>query len=315
MSYLFFWVFNIGFVYLFPLAFGFMGNYPSHPYTATFALLLGMIGWLIFIYKLFYSGFIQPYKDRDTALAIRASGKSVQAEIIQIISSVDTPEGRDMVVSVRFANLAGNMIKAQFEFSDIKTHLRRYELGKFISLRLNTVANSKIPWMIDSGEILIRKLKRRWMFIFAAVYAVGLFYYYHTTYSNGMGWRWLAVYNPWVIVPYLGLLLNFGLNTLLRALVGQYSDRVTNDILLNGIRTTGEITSASQTGMSVNEQPELKLTIRFTDAKGQIQQVEKKQIVPLIELQDYREGDIEILYLPDKPEELYILTKEFVKDL
>lgn len=304
-----FWVwYKYFFVFIFPLFFSYTGIWGWGPWGSTFSLLVGVVGWIWFVSVLYKKNMTEPSILINEARRLQRSGKLVDAEVTEVISKSKNKDGLEMVeIMASFPNFAGTNVSAHFEFVDSKPHLSRYEAGKKIPLRLNYEKGAKIPWIYDDAELVPNRTIHNRIYLFAIVYSIVVFIVNYKVFSNG--WRWLSLFHPWVYTPYWGAYTE---RTILR-----FSNKITtesggdesNELLLYGEEAVGKITKSSQTGKYINEQPEIKFSIRYTDKKGQTHFVEKKEIVLLTDMHNKQVGDVKLLYLPYDPQKIMICVK------
>lgn len=291
------------FLYIFPLFFSYAGGWSSGAWTATISLMIGIIGWAWLIKVQFRKHVSKPKLLLKEAQELQRSGKVVDAKINEIITKKETKEGNFMTeVMVSFPNLAGTEITTSFDFLDSKPHLKRYEVGKQLPLRLNTQKSAEIPWILGEGDYFATKSKMRWLYLFTIVYAIAVFIVNHLVFSNGKGWRWLSLWHPWVWTPYFGLITELAINKIFSRMGGGLNHKSSYELFLHGLETKGYITKINQTGTFINEQPEMRIHINYTDKDGKTHYLEKKKVVLLSDIHAYQVGEVKLLYLPDKPD-------------
>ncbi len=296
------------FVYIFPLFFSYVGMWGWGAWPSTISLAVGIIGWIWFVKTLYNQYVTAPTALFKEAQELRRNGKLVDAEITEILSKKETKRGYLATeFAVSFPNLAGTPISSVMDFIDSKPHLNRYEVGKKLPLRLNTKKGGEIPWLISDGELVREKSRKRWLYVFTIVYAIVVFIVNYIVFSNGTGWRWLTLYHPWVIIPYWGIFTERIVGKTLGKIGAGFSGDDSTELLLHGVEAVGKITKANQTGKFINEQPEMKFSINYTDKKGQTHYVEKKKIALLSEMHRYQLGEVKLLYLPNSPQTIELL--------
>ena len=296
------------FLYIFPLFFSFVGEWQWEAWPATISLIIGIVGWSWLIASQYQQYMLRPNRLAKEAQKLQKKGRLVEAKIKKIISKKETKEGNvETEINVSFPNLAGTEITSSFHFLDHKPHLNRYEVGKTIPIRLNTQKTIDIPWTIDAIDYLATKSIKRWLFLFSLVYAIVVFIGNYMIFSDGNGWRWVSLVHPWVWVPYTGLLIDFFMNTVLQRLKNGWNEKNLYELFLYGLQTTGQLTKIEPTGTYINEQPEMRMTIRYTDKEGKTHYIEKKRIVLLSDMSVFQVGEVKLLYLPGSPQTIEIL--------
>jgi hypothetical protein len=80
--------------------------------------------------------------------------------------------------------------------------------------------------------------------------------------------------------------------------IGKASGSSTHPLrmVLHGIKTTGTILSYGQTGMYINEQPQVQFEIEYTDQRGIRRTILYKKIVSLLDIHKIATGSKEIMY-------------------
>ncbi len=302
-----FW-YSFFFVYIFPLIFSYVGLWGWNATWATLSVVVGLTGWCWYITWLYKRYIREPRLLRDEARRVHEEGKLVDAKIVDIVSRKENSRGEvDYELKLSFPNLAGTPVSVNFELTDSQPHLRRFEIGKDISMRLNTQTEAKVPLTIDGGEIEMVASPHRWLIPFTVLYAVATFLIMYAIYSDGKGWRWVTLYNPWVCTPFWG----YSIYRTISGLAGKFGRDKTKkglyNLLLHGIETTGKITKVSQTGLYLNEQPEVKLLMSYMDLHGTTHYVEQKKIVLLSDMHRYQLGEAKLLYLPSNPQMVELL--------
>lgn len=288
------------FVYVFPLFISDLGVYHSEPLEATLYLALGIIFWVAYITKLFLD-MRKNAQTIDKAKELLKKGTLVPAIIIE--SDIKKYKNYNKISAVfEFKNFVGTKVKSVYPFIDSKPQEHRFEEGKTIYLRLDPTPNTEIPFIIEGSQVGAKKTKGLGLLIFTILYCVIVFLILHNKYSDGYGWRWLSLTNPWVVSPVIGLLTTIFFKKLEK--VGTtMSLKEEAQLLLYGKSALGEITQSLQTGTYINEQPEMRLRVRYQDENGNIHRVEKKKVVLLNEMHLMQKGTIvELLYLPENPE-------------
>src|SRR5690606_9434242 len=123
---------------------------------------------------------------------------------------------------------------------------------------------------------------------FVILYMVATFIFHYTMFSNGNGWRFISLWHPWVMTPFLGLLL-FNVTGIFGRFFGGKQEHEEN-LLLYGKKTTAIVQRADQTGTYINEQPQIKYILQYADDKGKPHVVTLKKIVLLTDLHRVNTG-------------------------
>lgn len=296
------------FIFIFPLFFSFVGEFKWSALGSTASLVVGIILWVAFLLFILKRG-KENNKLYLEAVDVQKNGKLTTATVLDFDVLKESNDEKTINLNLEFTNFAGTKVDASLPINDTKPHERRFELGNSVNIRLNNKRkNISVPFMFDTGTVEKKKTGEMGLFYFSIVYAVLVFIVNHMIWSDGDGWRWVTFIHPWVWIP-LAAIFIFRLFDKVSGLGSQVDDATENELLLHGVRTEGEIITATQTGMYINEQPQMRIRIRFKDQFGKQHTVEKKQIVLLNEMHLYKSGSKTVLYLPDNPEIMMMLDE------
>lgn len=290
------------FVFVFPLFFSYMGKFIWSPAMSTIALATGFTGWIIFILWTSFQTIGRPIKMQRNIRYLIKQGHLTQGKILEKNLLKINKDNRETIeIAVQFKNFSDTPVKYHFEFTDSKPHEKRYEQGSNINLRLSTKQQSPRVILADTKTLF------SWKFgifatSFVVVYMIATFIFHYALFSDGNGWRFITLWHPWVLTPFSGLFF-FNIVTIFGKLFGD-SQKTEEELLLYGKKTTATIQHTEQTGTYINEQPQIKYTLKFTDHAGQTRVVTLKKIVPLTRLHAVNTGTQNILYLPDNPEKI-----------
>lgn len=297
-----FWFLYIAFfVFIFPLFFSFTGGYTSSPIMATVSLAIGFIGWIIFIVWTYRQTIARPRRMQRNMVLLADYGQLVKGEIVDRLPVKVHKDGSQTIeIVVQFRNFSGAIVNQTFQFIDTKPHEKRYEKGRSVDLRLSKTDQSP-------GIILAEMQgKFSWGFglfatSFVIIYMVGTFVGHYIFFSNGMGWRFMSLWHPWVTTPFMGLFL-FNISSIFGGLLG--TKQIDERLLLYGKKARATVQRADQTGTYINEQPQIKYILEYLDDKGKSHVVTVKKIVLLTDLHLINRDTQDILYLPENPEKI-----------
>ena len=298
-----FWIgYTAFFVFVFPLFFSFGGSYGSSALWATVALILGLLGWMIFIRVLFVMQITKPKHVKNTLQSILEEGKRRQGIVIdkELIKHVDQDKEHIRIL-VQFPNRVGTVIEKYFEITDTMPYQKRYERGSTVNLRIAN--DDRIPGVILADtQISFSATLGLGILLFVLCYMVGTFLWHYSMYSDGKGWRFLSLYHPWVFTPFIGILMFRGMRILV-----QGSPEKEERLLLGGKKAEARVQRAEQTGTMINDQPEIRFTLQFMDEKGKEYNVKFKKIVLLTEMHLISQKTRTVLYLPEDPQQVMFI--------
>ncbi|NSL86301.1 hypothetical protein ECE50_005650 [Chitinophaga sp. Mgbs1] len=280
------------------------------PRLALVWLAVSVILWGIVLQKWFRKWILLPFIMRKDVLRLLRHGV---LKTVKILSSRAFPLTRDHVVpmemKIALQNFSGTEITEKIELNDSRPELRRYEEGKSFQMRIDEHLKAQ-PYMIPedvqvgirAGRIILSCLF--WLLIVAAVIAYYIISYELENY--GTGWRFLKFYHPLLLCPLILLVSSVGLGWLIRSFTGNPD----NDLKLKyyGVRTIADITSVEQTGLYINEQPQVRFEIKFQDNTGRTHYATIKKIVSLLDVGFTKVTTAPVLYLKDRPDQVIFVS-------
>lgn len=294
------------FMYVFPIFFISVPSIRTTPIIATILLVVGIVFWSIQSYLI--SKFItNPKKMARNHQRVRDTGKLTQAEILdsQNIGSQDGYPLKNLLII--FTNLAGSQIKANIQLVDSKEYEKRFEAGKTVELKLNQTGSDP-AFTFGEGEYITKSRPWAWVWLFFnIIYMIVLFLVTYYFQNDGYGWRFLNPFTSWLWAPLTGIYILKSIlpSTVEQDIISQYheisssnSKKDFGELLLHGKTTEGKILSYAQTGVYINEQPQLRFKISFMDDSGNTLTKEIKIVVSLTEMHQVKLGLVEVLYLP-----------------
>lgn len=199
-------------------------------------------------------------------------------------------------------NFSNEKIRHKMLINDSRPKEKRYEVGKIIYLRIDPEFK-KYPYIFPEGvKTKVSYLPFLiWLFFFVGVIA---YYYYAYIHENrGFGWRFLEFSHPLLVSPAVIIFFSGIIYIFFKIFATDKSSPEMLKLKFWGLQTNAKIIEAHQTGTYINEQPQVKFTVEFTDNKGILHQVSKTEIVSLMNI-----GNIsamkqrEIIYMPNDPE-------------
>jgi hypothetical protein len=239
-------------------------------------------------------------KTADRGITIIATiMKKMQVGTIQDAAVLD--------LRLAFKNLAGTNVEVPYQLNDGKPHERRFEVGNTIEMSANlegknaTFVPKKLYISRNKGFVLLYSF----IFLLILVAAVGYPIFSYAQESQGSGWRFLRLSHPWISVP----LINMGVGAFIWVLLSFIAKASGNPeqplrMVMYGIKTTGTVLNYRQTGMYINEQPQVQFEIEYTDEQGNKRTTLCKKIVSLLEIHKLDNGPKEIMYLSHEPEKI-----------
>lgn len=325
-----FWIgYILFFIFIFPMIFEYMPYFFSGTYgfgqrtSSTMALVylaVGTIAWLGFIFWYYFNYVKIIGQEVKNIKSILKDGKpiTVRVEEKSIEKELDTHQHLELNIS--FKNLSGTPIHIPYPILDTRPQDRRYEIGKQIPMRLDP--ELRPPVLVPEGVAIQTNTSTTRVRIFGFILLIAFFIFYlvfsYWLQSNGAGWRFLHFWHPWVTIPFWGLLFGWLLlGLLVGKLIGGLNQSLSSkelNVLFKGKDAQAQVLTAEQTGLTINEQPEIRFKLQFQDDRGNIRTASFKKIISLLSLHTIGTQQRIILYLPEDPTQI-MLADEYVNTL
>jgi hypothetical protein len=308
-----FWsLYTLGFTVALPTILYYANDYlvvpPQENATwAFFYLGFGLITWLVILllYGRFYTKVI--FTDKKHLEKTAREGKTIIATITgsRVVKSVRNTVVLDLTLS--FTNLAGTAVEFSYQLNDSNPSERRFEIGRTIEMRANMEGKNAVFVPSTMEVARIKGMVFLYSFVFLLLLAAAFVYpiISYQLESNGYGWRFLKITHPWILVPLINLSV-VAFIWLIAVFIGKATGirKQPLRMILYGIRTTGTIIKYDQTGTYINEQPQVRFDIEFTDQQGIKRLVAYKKIVSLLDIHKISTDQKEIMYLPNDPQNI-----------
>lgn len=308
-----FWtIYTLGFTVVLPAFLYYnTGSWEERPQeSAIVAFLylgLGLVSWLVIIGLYSYFFITQVFTAKRRIEKTAAKGTTIIAKIMKKMQVGIIHDTAVLDLRLAFTNLVGTTVELPYQLNDGKPHERRFEVGNTIEMSASlegkkaTFVPKTLYISFNKGFIIV------YSFIFLLIVAVAAGYpiYSYATESQGSGWRFLRLSHPWISVP----LINMGVGAFIWVLL-RFIGKASGDpeqplrMVMYGIKTTATVLSYRQTGMYINEQPQVQFEIEYTDEQGKTRTTLCKKIVSLLEIHKLDNGPKEIMYLSNEPEKI-----------
>ncbi len=271
---------------------------------AFFWLGLGCFFWLLLIGLYIHNFILSQFRKKRQLSKLMQNGRHTKGTIIskQVVQSMG--EGLLLLLKVEFKNFSNALVETALDIVDSEPALDRFATGKSIALVVNPEISNP-PVIIEGKGFQWNRTIMAIIFsilLLMLVLAPGLLVYSYIHESGGYGWRYLSFGHPFILIPFIGLLelLPFMLFT------GKPGKRSTaSRLLLYGKSATATIIHTQQTGLYINEQPQVLFTVEFEGARGHTTHASFKKVVDLLKIPDITPGKtITVLYNPDNPQQI-----------
>ncbi|MFH6993591.1 hypothetical protein [Flavobacterium sp. FlaQc-48] len=276
------------------------------PWLALILVSVSVGLWLIVLIGYFRKWILQIFISKRNIERLKTKGVSREAKILSAVkTSKPNAKLNTYELELSFKNLADTEITSKTTITDAKPHQRRFEVGKKLTLVLNREAKEAPHFVIATTEVGIDIVKVTlillvWLLFVAAV--LGYYVYSYQTESYGMGWRFMSFGHPLMVCPMVLLFFRYLLKFIYTKLTGLNGG--SSLIKFKGVKTWAKLIRASQTGTYINEQPEIRFELEYTDNKHHVHRNSLKKVIGLLELDITKQEQIEIFYLPENPNQI-----------
>lgn len=253
--------------------------------------------------------FIKTFKERSTIQSILQNGVPREAKVINYKLLKYDPKSNINIIEIMlsFANLKNVQIEHNIMFHDTKPLEKRYDTGKTAKVLLNPTP-SKSPYFMLAGQqtqFNSSGIMLRGIFILLMVaYVMGLYYYFYTKESFDFGWRFLTFMHPIIFSGVMILIFVL----IFQFIFGKFFKNEKEErLMFAGRNAEANIISVSQTGLMVNDQPQIMFQVSFKDFRGTEHITVYKKVVGLLNLSSVpKQGKVEIMYDESDPKKIII---------
>ncbi|GAA4151737.1 hypothetical protein GCM10022217_05850 [Chryseobacterium ginsenosidimutans] len=278
---------------------------------------VSLVIWLYVLIFLINNLFVKTFKAKNIISNIISNGISRDAKILDYkLIKYNAKSNINLIkIMLSFQNLRNILIEHEMMFHDIKPQEKRFNIGNTVKVLLNP-DTSQEPYFILGGQKtkfnFAGMVLRIFFSVFIIAYVIGLYYYFYTKESFDFGWRFLTFMHP-IIFSGVMFLLTILMHQII---VGKFFKNSKEErILFAGRNAEAEIINVSQTGLTINNQPQIMFQVSFKDFKGKEHIAVCKKIVDLLNLASIpKEGKIEIMYDENNPQKIIIprMSKEWI---
>ncbi|WP_217606828.1 hypothetical protein [Chitinophaga sp. GbtcB8] len=275
------------------------------PWFALSVAAASVVIWGVVLAGYFRKWIINIFIAKRNITYLREKGIRREAKIMAVTKTSKPNAGYDAYdLNLSFKNLVGAEILQKASINDAKPYERRFEVGKKIELLLDKEVKHEPYFIFATSEATIKKaaialISFGWLALTALV--IAYYGYAYLSESEGMGWRFMSLGHPLIVCPAILLFFRI-IITLIYHKLAKPGDAVS--IKFKGIQTDARLLKASQTGTYINEQPQVKFDLEYTDHLKKTHHASLKKIVGLLELDTLKQEHISIYYLKEKPEKI-----------
>lgn len=270
-----------------------------------FSLLIWGYVIIFFINKLF----IKAFKEKNTIQSILQNGVPRDARIIDYKLLKYIPQKNMNLIEVRlsFPNRSNTVIEHKMMFHDAKPHEKRFEVGNTVKVLLNPKVSQEPFFILSDQKVGFNTSGMFLRIVFLVLliaYVIGLYCYFYWRESFDFGWRFLTFMHP---------IIFSGVMTIIYVLVFQlifgrfFKNTKEERILFSGRSAEADIISVSETGLTVNDQPQIMFQLSFKDFRGTEHITVYKKIVSRLNMSSVpKKGTVEIMYDENDPKKVMI---------
>ncbi|WP_126651889.1 hypothetical protein [Chryseobacterium aureum] len=278
------------------------------------AVSYGYLGFsfLVWGYILIYfinSLFIKTFKQRNTIQSILRNGISREAKVIHYkLLKYDSKSNINIIeIMLSFANLKNVQIEHKMMFHDTKPLEKRFDTGNTVRVLLNPNTSENTYFILAGQQTQFNSsgMMLRGIFILLMMaYVMGLYYYFYTKESFDFGWRFLTFMHPIIFTGVMILIFVL----IFQFIFGKFFKNEKEErLMFTGRNAEANIISVSQTGLMVNDQPQIMFQVSFKDFRGTEHITVYKKVVGLLNLSSIpKQGKVEIMYDENDPKKIII---------
>ncbi|MBO9618364.1 MAG: hypothetical protein J7539_04940 [Niabella sp.] len=271
------------------------------PGMAFFLLGLGCLLWGVLFFTFAKKFLLGQFKKKARGERLFREGRSVQGTILtrQLVQARNNADL--LLLTVSFKNLAGAEVTTQLDVLDTEPEQNRFEKGRSVPLVIDPALGDPAIMVMGRGfkwnkPVMIVVITGLLLIVSTMLFLLVFGYRYE---SRGHGWRYLTFWHPFILTPLLGCVY-LGVFMLI---FGRFMRRPNlGRLTVYGQAAEASIISAERSGVSINEQPQVRVMVEFKDTGGRKHQSAFKKIVDLLDLNSVAIGNrIKIVYDANNP--------------
>lgn len=270
-----------------------------------FSLLIWLYVIVFFVNRLF----IKTFKEKSTIYSILRNGIPREATIVryQLLKYIPKTNMNVIQIVLSFPNLKNTMIEHEMMFHDSKPQEKRFDVGNKVKVLLNPKVSQEPYFILSDQKVGFNAsgIALRVVFMVLLIaYVIGLYYYFYMRESSGFGWQFLTFMHP---IIFSGVMITIYI-VVFQLIVGKFfKNKKEEEILFGGRNAEAVILSVSETGVTINDQPQIMFQVSFKDFRGNEHIAVYKKIVSLLKLSSIpKQGTVEIMYDENDPKKIMI---------
>lgn len=278
------------------------------------AVSYGYLGFslLIWLYILAFfvnNLFIKTFKQKNTIHSILRNGIPREAKVIryQLLKYIPKTNMNVIQIVLSFPNLRNTMIEHEMMFHDSKPQEKRFDVGNSVKVLLNPNISEEPYFILSDQKVGFNTsgmVLRSVFIVLLIAYIIGLYSYFYIRESFDFGWQFLTFMHPIIFSGFMTLIYVL----VFQLIVGKFFKNKNEErILFGGRNAEAHILSVSETGVTINDQPQIMFQVSFKDFRGNEHIATYKKIVSLLNLSSVpKTGTIEIMYDENDPGKIMI---------
>ncbi|WP_158991628.1 hypothetical protein [Mucilaginibacter sp. L196] len=235
------------------------------------------------------------------------NGELKTAKIIQNTAlAPDTTGMNKYRLVMELQNFVGTTIHETMDMNDNNPVLHRFDTGKTIKLRVDKTLKN-VPYLQLDGAQYNGPTTRGLaigsiLWLFCASIIAGYYMYSYNRENNGTGWRFLVWDHPLVLCP----LILMGITLFLRR--GKFTKNQLQHKYY-GYETQAQVVAASQTGVYINNRPQVRFDLQYTDHNNKLNSVSFKKTIGILDTGLVQQKTIDIFYLGSDPQNICLASE------
>ncbi len=270
-------------------------NDGSSPAWAFTWLALSVLFCLLLIYSTFRGLVLSRYIAINKLKNLMQNGELKNSKIIKSTPlPSEYPGVNKYELLLELKNFVGTTITEKVNINESDPVLHRFEAGKTLALRIDKSLKN-VPYLQVDGAHYNPPNPRGlilgsvfWIIICGIIGWYFSFAYQHE--NNGTGWRFLVWYHPLILCPLILLCISFFFR----------SGRLSKNQLMHkyyGYDVQAQVVSVAQTGVYINDQPQVRFNLSFTDCNNQLVNTSITKTLGILDAPMAQQKTLDIFYL------------------
>lgn len=258
-------------------------------------------------YKLLNSTLLSTFRRYRYHQYIYEKGKEIRAKIIDKKQHKENAIGQLITIIVEFNNFVGTPITESFRFTDTKPFQNRYEVGKSISVLIDRDSPNESKVQLVGGKAVLSPVVISIITAILGAYAYGCYWFFMKSWAMAeQDWdKFFQLFQDSEVsslsLAYAGVLTFMWL--LFKGIgIGFVNNTKDTQLKYWGYKATGFVNKYERTGMTVNDNPQVRFHFSFTDSHGQTHQASDTKLIDMLDIGLIPTmKEMEVIYSADNP--------------